>query len=193
MSPAKLLNDHELRTRDVESINSKEQLISFFGYLGYNVDNVGDVTRAAYNLEGDDIKHRITQVTQIGVDPSGENEYRILLLNVRSVTSALIQTIAQRLRDYPGYYLVILTTNYDWLDFVLMERQVSKSGTVLRPRTLTVNRRNPGIIALRVLKRFTVTESEGTYQWDKLRSAYTLAEWSEPEFNNRALFSDYYL
>ena len=30
-------------------------------------------------------------------------------------------------------------------------------------------------------------------QYDKLLSAYAVAEWSEPLFNNRALFSDYYL
>lgn len=48
-------------------------------------------------------------------------------------------------------------------------------------------------MALRVLKRFTFTEADGIYQWDKLRAAYSVAEWTEPEFNNRALFSDYYL
>jgi TaqI-like C-terminal specificity domain len=44
-----------------------------------------------------------------------------------------------------------------------------------------------------VLKRFTFTEEDADYQWEKLRSAYMLAEWSEEYFNNRALFSDYYL
>jgi hypothetical protein len=43
------------------------------------------------------------------------------------------------------------------------------------------------------LKRFTFTEEDAPYQWEKLRSAYMLAEWSEEYLNNRALFSDYYL
>src|SRR5207249_1528977 len=51
----------------------------------------------------------------------------------------------------------------------------------------------PDPIALRVLKRFTFTEEDAAYQWEKLRSAYMLAQWSEAYFNNRALFSDYYL
>jgi very-short-patch-repair endonuclease len=63
----------------------------------------------------------------------------------------------------------------------------------IRPIPLTVNRLNPDPIALRVLKRFTFTEEDSAYQWEKLRSAYMLAEWSEEYFNNRALFSDYYL
>ncbi len=48
-------------------------------------------------------------------------------------------------------------------------------------------------MSLRVLRRFSFTEVDVDYQWDKLRSAYGVAEWSEPLFNNRALFSDYYL
>jgi hypothetical protein len=58
---------------------------------------------------------------------------------------------------------------------------------------LTVNRLHPNPVARRVLKRFTFTEEDAAYQWEKLRSAYILAEWSEEYFNNRALFSDYYL
>ena len=44
-----------------------------------------------------------------------------------------------------------------------------------------------------MLRRFSYTESDVYYQLDKIRSAYGVAEWSEPFFNNRALFSDYYL
>ena len=50
-----------------------------------------------------------------------------------------------------------------------------------------------------MLRRFTFTEvdEDGDLdpyaQFDKLMSAFTVAEWSEPLFNNRALFSDYYL
>ena len=63
----------------------------------------------------------------------------------------------------------------------------------MRPRVLTVNRRNPDDVALRVLRRFSYTESDIFAQYDKLLSAYDVADWSEPFFNNRALFSDYYL
>lgn len=46
---------------------------------------------------------------------------------------------------------------------------------------------------LRVLRRFTWTESDPFAQYEKLVSAYSVADWSEEHFNNRALFSDYYL
>ncbi len=83
---------------------------------------------------------------------------------------------------------------------MLLKREVTEGTsptsslrTVSRPRILTVDRRNPGVVALRVLKRFTFTEIDGYAQADKLSSAFNIAEWSEPNFNNRALFSDYYL
>src|SRR5262249_41301087 len=46
---------------------------------------------------------------------------------------------------------------------------------------------------LRVLRRFTWTEPTAFDQFEKLRYAYDLAHWSELYFNNRGLFSDYYL
>lgn len=44
-----------------------------------------------------------------------------------------------------------------------------------------------------MLRRFTWTEADPFGQFDKLRFAYDLAYWSEAFFNNRGLFSDYYL
>ena len=83
---------------------------------------------------------------------------------------------------------------------MLLERSVtagtspaSSLRTVSRPRILTVDRRQAGVVALRVLKRFTFTEIDGYAQAEKLSSAFNIAEWSEQNFNNRALFSDYYL
>ncbi|HEY6998026.1 MAG TPA: hypothetical protein VH851_08860 [Candidatus Binatia bacterium] len=73
------------------------------------------------------------------------------------------------------------------------EPLLSDKQSAIRPRILTVERRNPTTIQLRVLRRLTWTESDPYYQYEKLRAAYDLATWSEDYFNNRALFSDYYL
>ena len=73
------------------------------------------------------------------------------------------------------------------------EHLLSDKQSAIRPRVLTVERRNPTAIQLRVLQRLTWTESDPYYQYEKLKAAYELANWSEDFFNNRALFSDYYL
>ena len=68
-------------------------------------------------------------------------------------------------------------------------RQVS-----VRPRVLTV-----GPVGVPLRSNFACCAGSLTLrldsdaQYDKLLSAYAVAEWSEPLFNNRALFSDYYL
>ncbi|MEO8601715.1 MAG: hypothetical protein ABI629_03965 [bacterium] len=55
------------------------------------------------------------------------------------------------------------------------------------------DRRNPSKVCLRVLRRLSYTEPDPIGQYDKLRSAFDIADWSEEHFNNRALFSDHYL
>ena len=146
-----------------------------------------------------DLRQQIKQIRRVGQDPA-DGDIVIYLFEVRSVTVTLTQTIARRFRERPESVLLVLTKDYETLDFVLVEREVAPSRSrtaslrqVIRPRTLTVNRRNPTPVELRVLKRFTFTEGDSAFQWEKLRSAFTLAEWTEPDFNNRALFSDYYL
>ena len=125
---------------------------------------------------------------------------QVYLVEMDSVTVAARRDLARALRDRVGNYVLVLTSTYDQIDFVLVEREVQPATSALglprvvaRPRTLTVSRQKPGRVDLRVLRRFTYTEADADAQYDKLLSAYTIADWSEPDFNNRALFSDYYL
>jgi hypothetical protein len=124
------------------------------------------------------------------------------LFVLTSVTVAHTNTLARAFRNKSGNYLFILTSDYERIDFVLVERSqpvsaddspMRQKANVVKPRTLTIDRKKPDRRQLRVLRRFTYTESDPIYQYDKLRSAYTIYEWSEDHFNNRALFSDYYL
>src|SRR5262249_12393591 len=134
------------------------------------------------------------------VDPIDE-EIKVYLFEVRSITARLRNALARGfLGTSDQKVLLVLTKDYSDLEFVLVDRINTVSqrrGVALKPIAraipLAVNRLNPELVKLRVLKRFTFTEEDSDYQWDKLRSAYVLAEWSEEYFNNRALFSDYYL
>lgn len=192
-------NDKRLTNEQIGQLENPDQLIHFFALLGYNVDQATPLNHIALGLDSADLRQQVQKIFLIGNDPL-EGEITIYLMELRSVTVQLRQTIARRFRERPEDTLLILTSDYETLDFVLLEkeRQQTKSlgkpyRLIVRPRTLTVNRRKPAVTARRVLQRFTVTEADSLYQWDKLKSAFSLAEWSEPYFNNRALFSDYYL
>src|SRR5438132_5058752 len=153
----------------------------------------------------DNLKSAITHIERLASHDA--RMFEVYLFELKSVTIATTQGIVRAIRNRPGDYLLVLTDDYNRLDFVLVQRYSSEfpkpQETIglpsaskqvgVRPRILTVYRRNPDDVALRVLRRFSYTESDTIAQYAKLFLAYDVADWSEPFFNNRALFSDYYL
>ena len=194
------VNDEQLDQSDIRQLENADEITHFFAKLCYGVDertNIPDY--AVLGMGSADMRQHIHKIELIGKDPE-DGDISIYLFEVRSVTAKLRHDIARRFRERPENALLVLTQDYEELEFVLLERVISRSQSrraalrqAIRPIPLTVNRLHPDPIALRVLKRFTFTEEDAAYQWEKLRSAYMLAEWSEEYFNNRALFSDYYL
>jgi hypothetical protein len=195
------VNDEQLEVSDIRRLESADEIAHFFAKLRYDVDertNIPDY--AALGMGSEDMRQHIHKIEMLGKDPE-DGDINIYLFEVRSVTAKLRNDIARRFRERPEKAILVLTKNYEALEFVMLERVLSRSQSrrtalkqAIRPIPLMVNRLNPtDPVALRVLKRFTFTEEDADYQWEKLRSAYMLAEWSEAYFNNRALFSDYYL
>ena len=194
------VNDEQLNASDIRQLENADEIAHFFAKLRYDVDqrtNIPDY--AVLGMGSEDMRQHIHKIELIGKDPV-DGDISIYLFEVRSVTAKLRNDIARRFRERPENAILVLTKDYEELEFVLLERLLSRSQSrrialkqAIRPIPLMVNRLHPKPVALRVLKRFTFTEEDAAYQWEKLRSAYMLAEWSEEYFNNRALFSDYYL
>jgi hypothetical protein len=194
------VNDEQLEVSDIRRLESADEIAHFFARLRYDVDertNIPDY--AVLGMGSEDMRQHIHKIELLGKDPE-DGDISIYLFEVRSVTAKLRNDIARRFRERPENALLILTKDYEALEFVMLERVLSRSQSrraalkqAIRPIPLMVNRLHPTPVALRVLRRFTFTEEDAVYQWEKLRSAYMLAEWSEEYFNNRALFSDYYL
>lgn len=193
--------DRDLRPADVQAISSRDGVASLFAGLGYKTDARLPQTPAAMGITAESLQRQIKHIERLAVQDDGAEPLDVYLVELTSVTVAATQGLARALRNRAGNYLLVLTDDYERLDFVLLERALPASPTTamiarqvsVRPRILTINRRSPSSIELRVLRRFTFTEADSDAQYEKLLSAYTIAEWSEPLFNNRALFSDYYL
>src|SRR2546427_3730680 len=194
------VNDEQLEVSDIRRLESADEIAHFFAKLRYDVDkrtNIPDY--AVLGMGSEDMRQHILKIELIGKDPE-DGDISIYLFEVRSVTAKLRNDIARRFRERPENAILVLTKDYEELEFVMLERVLSRSQSrraalkqAIRPIPLTVHRLHPDAVAQRVLQRFTFTEEDAVYQWEKLRSAYMLAEWSEEYFNNRALFSDYYL
>ncbi len=200
-----LKEDYELSREDIQLLSSRDALAAFFAKLGYDTNDRLVQNVAAMGFTSDNLKSAITHIERLASQDA--RMFEVYLFELKSVTIANTQGIVRAFRNRPGDYLLVLTDDYQRLDFVLVERYSAESPRPqetfglpsasrqvgVRPRILTVTRRNPNEVALRVLRRFSYTESDTIAQYEKLLSAYDVADWSEPFFNNRALFSDYYL
>ena len=199
--PPPLRDDVQLTRQQIQSLSSADRLAAFFATLRYPDDARLPMTPGALQLNAalTNATRRVERLTSVA-----GGALQVFLFELTSVTVAHTRALTRAFRNRAGNFLLVLTDDYERIDFVLLQREAPKSGSsrrgvIVRPRTLSVDRRDPGRVPLRVLRRFTFTEYDEDgrrdpyAQWDKLNSAYTVAEWSEPLFNNRALFSDYYL
>src|SRR5205807_6487840 len=200
-----LKQDYELTRDEIQLLSSRDALAALFAKLGYDTNDRLIQNVAAMGFTSDNLKSAITHIERLASQDA--RMFEVYLFELKSVTIAATQGIVRAFRNRPGDYLLVLTDDYQRLDFVLVERYSSEfpkpqesiglpsasKQVGVRPRILTVYRRNPDDVALRVLRRFSYTESDTIAQYEKLLSAYDVADWSEPFFNNRALFSDYYL
>ncbi|NLX21693.1 MAG: hypothetical protein GXY55_08475, partial [Phycisphaerae bacterium] len=193
--------DRDIDRREIQQLSNADAITAFFARLGYNTDARIEHTPATLRIDAQGVIRPIEAIERIA---NHDDALQVMLFVVKSVTVSHTRELARQFRNRYGNFLLVLTTpDYDRLDFVLLERynpvQKSKPGSMklqearIRPRVLTVSRRDPTRQHLRVLRRFTYTEGDPFAQFYKLRSAYDVAEWSEEFFNNRALFSDYYL
>lgn len=193
------LFDVELEPHDVQALNSADAVAAFFAGLGYDT---GPRTQQTPGNLGITAEGTARPIKMIELVADQEGLFQVYLFELVSVTVAHTRALARAFRNRAGNYLLVLTSDYERLDFVLLEKYLPIGGNGsglgqkqvgIRPRLLTVERRKPSRMHLRVLRRFTWTESDPFAQYDKLLSAYAVADWSEEFFNNRALFSDYYL
>jgi hypothetical protein len=192
--------DIELAASDVQALNGVDAIAAFFARLGYNTDARTLQTPSNLGMTADGTVRPIKRIELIA---DQEGLFQIYLFELTSITVTHTRALARAFRNRAGNYLLVLASDYEHLDFVLLERYLpsgSANGSTLgqrqvgiRPHVLTIDRRKPSRVDLRVLRRLTWTELDAFAQYDKLLSAYAVADWSEEFFNNRALFSDYYL
>ena len=196
-----MTDDKNISTAEVQALATRDGVVGFFAALGYRTDSRQPQTSAAMGITASSLERQIRHIERVAVHDDGAEPLDVYLIELMSVTVAATHALARALRNRAGNYLLALTDDYDRIDFVLLQRYLraisnspmTTQQVAVRPRVLTVNRRDPTQVQLRVLRRFTYTEADSDAQYDKLLSAYTVADWSEPLYNNRALFSDYYL
>ncbi|GCE06636.1 hypothetical protein [Dictyobacter aurantiacus] len=197
----------EIARRDVQELSGRQQVQDFFAALGYATDDVTPFTPQSLGITND-LRHQIASIARVA-RLSNDWTLEVFLFEMRSpsVTKQQTRELTRVFNQRGGDFLLVLTTKYLQIDFVLVagvddaaQAQDGTPGMAQKrkenpyARTMTVNRRNPDRISMRVLRLFMYHDGESVFDYvERLRSAYMVSYWSEAFFNNRALFSDYYL
>ncbi|MBV8360170.1 MAG: hypothetical protein JO189_19870 [Deltaproteobacteria bacterium] len=187
-----------MRAEHFQLLSDADAIAAFFGRLGYNTNARTFQTPGNLGITAESTLRRIRHIELIA---DNEGFLQVYLFQLVSLTVADARALAATFRNRTGNFLLVLTANFDRIDFVLVEKHtpaeqeggIAKPQVKVRPITFSIDRRKPERLQLRVLGRFTWTEVDAFAQYEKLVAAYGLAYWSEEYFNNRALFSDYFL
>lgn len=189
--------DLNLTPKDFQGITSADALAALLMSLGYDTGGRKPLTAESIGLSGDSAAP-IRAIEVLSEDADGF--LRVMLVHLRSLTAKSRNDLARVLGRTNVDHLLILTSNFDTLEFVLLDKRRRESrgpAAVQRiqvvPLSLAVARKALGTKQLRTLRRFTWTGRDGLEQFDKLRSVFEAAAFSEDYFCNRALFADHYL
>ena len=144
------VNDVQLDASDIRQLENADEMAHFFAKLRYDVDgqiNIPDY--AVLGMGSEDMRQHIHRIELIGKDPV-DGDISIYLFEVRSVTAKLRNDIARRFRERPENAILVLTKDYEELEFVLLDRLVSRIQSrrvalkqAIRSIPLTVNRLHP--------------------------------------------------
>ena len=197
-----MTDDRNISIADVQTLATRDGVAAFFAALGYRTDSRQPQSVSAMGITAGSLSRQIKHIERIAVHDDGAEPLDSYLIELTSVTVAATQG-ADPGSPEPRWELLAGSNGRlraaglravaalpAW-DANIAHGGASGVGTASYHHGQSSG--TPPRSQLRVLRRFTYTESDADAQYDKLVSAYAVAEWSEPLFNNRALFSDYYL
>lgn len=176
--------------RDLLDLSGVDPLTAFFNRLGYTPDRLEQIPENL-GITAESTRRPIRRVERIARhgDPLLP-QLEVYLFELTKVTLTHTRALVRAFRDRVGFFLLVLTSDWERLDFVYVERQVPEAETGastslrgpervrLRPRILTIDRRNPHRVGLRVLRRLRWTEGDSLAQDQKILSAYSVADGS---------------
>src|SRR6266852_726836 len=119
-----LKEDRALSREDIQLLSSRDALAAFFAKLGYDTNERLVQSVAAMGFTSDTLKSAITHIERLASQDA--RMFEVYLFELKSVTIANTQGIVRAFCNRPGDYLLVLTDDYQRLDFVLVERYTSE-------------------------------------------------------------------
>ena len=114
--------DVELSPQDIQSISSPDAVAAFFAKLGY--DTTARTNQTVANLAIPEAAAR--PIKRIELIADRQKLLQVYLFELTSVTVAEIKALARAFRNRAGQFLLVLTSDYEFLEFVLLDRELSE-------------------------------------------------------------------
>jgi len=140
----------------------------------------------------------IKRIELLSEDP--EHFLRVVFAQPKTLTAKVRNDLVRVLGKSNLDHLLILAADFDTLEFVFLDkRKRQQKGPAggeriqVVPKPFKVDRRHSTPLERRILRRFTWTCRDALEQFDKLRSVFDAAAYTGEYFQNRGLFSDYFL
>lgn len=182
-----LAQDLDLKISDIQQLANAEAVAALFARMGY--DTTARLKQTAQAMALDSLSREIRHIERIADQEQGS--LQVYLIELKHITVVNTQKLAQAFKRRAGIFLLVLTTDYDRLDFVLINtaelvRQQPEKTTAIglktnRPRILSFQRTNPDTVALRVLR--PLKERLAWTDWLIDQIVYKLYGLTEEEIN----------
>jgi type I restriction-modification system DNA methylase subunit len=189
--------DVDLTAKEVFELASPDAIRAFLAKLGYDTSAHAPLSPKAVGLSGESAS-AVKHIELLSEDP--EKFLRVVFAQLKALTAKVRNDLVRVLGRSICDHLLILASDFDILEFVFLDKRKRErkgpGGTEriqVVPKTISVSRRNPTRLDLRTLRRFTWTCPDALEQFDKLRSVFDAAAYTGEYFQNRGLFSDYFL
>src|SRR3990172_10029566 len=111
--------DVDLTPADVQTLANADAVAGFFARLGY--DTNARTVQTPGNL-GITAEGTLRPIRRIELLADQEELFQVYLFELASVTIAQTRALARTFRNRAGNFLLVLTSDYERLDFVLLER-----------------------------------------------------------------------
>src|ERR1035438_393823 len=121
--------DLEILSRDIQAISSADAVAAFFARLGYNTNARLKQTPANLGMAAEGTSRPIRNVELIA---DHEGFLQVYLFELTSVTVTHTRALARAFKNRVGDQLLVLTSDYETLDFVLLEKYLpaDESGAI---------------------------------------------------------------
>lgn len=172
----------------IQELTSREALSSLFGRLGYDAESAMKLTPEALGLK-EKTAEAVREVWRLalGRDTRQPELFQVHFFLLKKVTQTLIREIERPYRQKAGAHLLVLTSDWETLDFAFGRDSRE------RARVQTLERSRPSQVHQRFVSQLRWAARTSIEQGRWLDKAFDTAEWADELFNNRALFSNHVL